>query len=105
MSDYDFAKIYTYKVPGTKQIIPVTLVPKADRPKPRIDVGRERAFVFRYFCLKNVPDFVERVGYCSRERLRTYRFSDYCGAPPGVRCSCGAQLAGHDPGDEDPRAP
>jgi len=30
---------------------------------------------------------------------------DYCGAPPGVRCSCGTQLAGHDPGDEDARAP
>jgi hypothetical protein len=24
----------------------------------------------------------------------------YCGAPLGVRCSCGAQLHGHDPGDE-----
>lgn len=23
-----------------------------------------------------------------------------CGAPPGVRCRCGAQREGHDPGDE-----
>jgi len=28
-------------------------------------------------------------------------YGAYCGAPPGIRCRCGAQLAGHDPGDED----
>lgn len=34
---------------------------------------------------------------------RRFTFAAYCGAPPGVRCSCGAQLDGHDPGDEDAR--
>ena|ERR1700761_1129570 len=102
-SEYDFSKIYTYKIPATKQIIPLTLVPKADRTKHRIDVGRERAFVFTYFCMQNVTDIVERFGYGSRPRI--IRLSAYCGAPDGVRCKCGAQLDGHDFGDEDSRAP
>lgn len=37
---------------------------------------------------------------------KTYtRMAAYCGAPAGIRCRCGAQAVGHDPGDEDGKAP
>lgn len=33
------------------------------------------------------------------------RIGGMCSAPPGIRCRCGSQLDGHDPGDEDPIRP
>jgi len=50
---------------------------------------------FSWYCLPETVDAATEF----RPR-RVYRA--YCGAPPGVRGRCSAQLRGHDPGDEDP---
>lgn len=41
----------------------------------------------------------------SESNGKKFTLQGYCGAPGGIRCSCGAQKVGHDPGDEDPRSP
>lgn len=72
-------------------------------PTPVIDLVRGNPMNATWFCLagKNAVHETEVVGYGIHQRTRTY-VVDFCGAPPGVRCSCGTQLAGHDPGDEQP---
>jgi hypothetical protein len=65
-------------------------VVSAPRPQP----DRRLAIVATWFCLLG---FVEPATQYCRQRV----YLPYCGAPSGFRCSCGAQLHGHDPGDED----
>lgn len=71
-----------------------------------VGLKRARQALPSWFCIPAseerdaFPKYAERRG---RPAVRT--FAAYCGAPPGVRCRCGAQLSGHDPGDEDPRSP
>jgi hypothetical protein len=63
------------------------------RSAPRLPPVR-LAIVAMWFCL---PGFVEPATEFRRQRV----YRPYCGAPPGFDCRCGAQLHGHDPGDED----
>lgn len=62
-------------------------------PQPVIDLVRGDNNP-RWFCM---PATVEEATEFRPRRV----YAAYCGAPPGIRCRCGAQLAGHDPGDED----
>lgn len=74
-------------------------IPPADRS---VIVGQA------WFCYAGSRRVVETVEPPYPLMPRKTYVVDYCGAPPGVRCSCGSQFAGHDPGDEDPdqgRAP
>jgi len=95
--------------------VKLSLIPKADvgpfkiemwrdRRRERIDVGAERMFAFRWFCF---PAFEEPAFDYPAAGIRrpVRKFAAYCGAPMGIRCHCGSQLAGHDFGDEDSRCP
>lgn len=61
-------------------------------PQPVIDLVRGNGNP-RWFCM---PQTVEEATEFRPRRV----YGAYCGAPQGVRCRCGAQLDGHDPGDE-----
>lgn len=66
-----------------------------DRPRESpVPSSDRRVFVASWFCIPGGNWFGDA-------RI----VAPYCGAPDGYRCSCGAQLAGHDFGDEDPVRP
>ena len=46
-----------------------------------------------FYYLSDPPNPIVALHYCIPEL-------NYCVAPRGIRCRCGAQLHGHDPGDE-----
>lgn len=66
---------------------------------------RRLAIVACWFC---IPEHVvegpapRRGGNGAPLLGERWTFGAYCSAPQGVRCRCGAQRQGHDPGDEDP---
>lgn len=65
-------------------------------PTPLVNLcGPSSPTVRMWWCIAGQRRIEERQG----DRVYVV---DFCGAPQGVRCSCGTQLAGHDRGDEDP---
>ena len=64
--------------------------------RPAVPPADRRFFTAMWFC---IPGWVEPATEFQPQRT----YPPYCGAPPGYRCRCGAQLAGHDFGDEDVR--
>lgn len=75
-------------------------VRSAQRPRPAWgDVlwpppDRRLAIVATWYCW---PELIEEAAEFRPRRV----IGAYCGARPGFRCRCGAQLHGHDPGGED----
>lgn len=65
------------------------------RISPRWYLAWPTPMAATWFCM---PGFVEETNEIRPRRV----YAAYCGAPSGVRCRCGAQLVGHDAGDEQP---
>lgn len=74
-------------------------IPKARRGSPGEYLATQPMIVRSFICRPEVRELV--VQY--RGGLKTYVIPALCTYPG--RHSCGAQLAGHDPGDEDPVRP
>jgi len=62
-------------------------------PQPVIDLCGVGGINPRWWCM---PAHTEEATKYRPMR----RYAAYCSAPPGIRCKCGAQREGHDPGDE-----
>lgn len=71
-------------------------------PTPMVSLtGASSPTVHMWFCFAGPRRVVETIEPAYPWMPRRTFVVDFCGAPPGIRCSCGTQRENHDPGDED----